>query len=196
MFSGLSPNGTWSLYIFDPFRGDSAGNISGGWTLTLTVAAAANTTTTVTSNLNPSFTSAPNNMTTLTAHVTQTANGSNVTESSVTFMDGTTGLGTISVNGSGQAALTTSFATEGAHQISAVFNSDSNFATSTGMLTQNVDNHTTGTSPTFCDTGSITLNTMGGAAAAAAPYPQHVYVTGLTGSLTHVRFASATKHQP
>src|ERR1039458_2441845 len=45
------------------------------------------------------------------------------------------------------------------------------------------DNQTTGTPPTFCDSGTITLNTGGGVPAAANVYPQHVYVTGLTTEL-------------
>jgi PEP-CTERM motif len=34
-FAGSDPNGTWSLYIYDPDTGDSAGSISNGWSLTL-----------------------------------------------------------------------------------------------------------------------------------------------------------------
>ena len=33
-FGGTDPNGTWSLYAFDPVSGDSGG-ISGGWSLTV-----------------------------------------------------------------------------------------------------------------------------------------------------------------
>lgn len=186
LFNGAAPNGTWSLYVFDPFQGDGAGSITGGWTLTITVAAAAGTTTTIGSNLNPSFTSAPNNQVTFTAHVTQTSNSANVTESSVTFFDGASNLDTVSLNGSGDADLTTSFVTEGNHNIQAVFNADSNFATSSGTVIQEVDNHTTGTSPTFCDTGAITFSTLTGGPLPGSPYPQRVYVSGLAGSVSEV----------
>jgi hypothetical protein len=81
VFNGTAPNGTWSLYIMDPFAGDGAGSISSGWSLTITVAAAAGTSTTLASSLNPSFTTAPNNSVMLTAHVTKASDGSNVTES-------------------------------------------------------------------------------------------------------------------
>jgi subtilisin-like proprotein convertase family protein len=35
IFDGIDPNGIWSLYVFDDVGGD-VGNISGGWSLTLT----------------------------------------------------------------------------------------------------------------------------------------------------------------
>ena len=34
IFSGIDPNGTWSLYIFDPDTGDAAGTLQ-GWTLNI-----------------------------------------------------------------------------------------------------------------------------------------------------------------
>jgi hypothetical protein len=46
VFNGGNPNGTWSLYAMNIGTGDPAGTVSGGWTLTITVAAAANTRTT------------------------------------------------------------------------------------------------------------------------------------------------------
>ncbi|MGO9060295.1 MAG: Ig-like domain-containing protein, partial [Candidatus Binataceae bacterium] len=186
VFNGTDPNGTWSLYIMDPFAGDSAGSIGAGWTLTLTMAAAAGTSTTLMSSLNPSFTSAPNNSVMLTAHVTKASDGSKVTESSVTFFDGSSSLSTVNLDGTGSAVLATSFTTEGSHNLSAVFNADVNFGTSTGRLVQFVDNHTTGTPPTFCDAGSITLNTTGGMTAGGTPYPQHIYVTNLTGTVSDI----------
>jgi hypothetical protein len=144
IFNGSNPNGTWSLYIFDNFAGDSPGSIGSGWTITITLAAAAaGTSTTVTSSLNPSFTSAPNNGVTLTATVTQTSNSQPVTQSSVTFFDGSSNLGTISLNSAGQAALATSFTTEGNHHISADFNSTASFGASSGSLVQEADNQTT-----------------------------------------------------
>jgi hypothetical protein len=184
IFNGGNPNGSWSLYAMNIGTGDPAGTVSGGWTLTITVAAAANTSTTVSSNLNPSFTSAPNNSVTLSAHVTKVSDGSNVSESSVTFFDGVSSLGNVNVS-AGFASLATSFSTEGAHQIRGVFNSDANFATSTGTLTQTVDNHTTANGSTYCNNGTITISTTG-LAGPASPYPQHIYVSGTSGTISAV----------
>ena len=173
IFNGGNPNGSWSLYAMNIGTGDPAGTVSGGWTLTITVAAAANTSTTVSSNLNPSFTSAPNNSVTLSAHVTKVSDGSNVSESSVTFFDGVSSLGNVNVS-AGFASLATSFSTEGAHQIRGVFNSDANFATSTGTLTQTVDNHTTANGSTYCNNGTITISTTGFGRASIALSPTHL----------------------
>jgi hypothetical protein len=35
VFSGIHPNGTWSLYIYDPVTGDAAGSINSGWSLNI-----------------------------------------------------------------------------------------------------------------------------------------------------------------
>src|SRR5208283_2274304 len=105
----------------------------------------------------------------------------------VTFFDGTTVIGgPTALNSSGQAQLITSFTSEGSHALSAQFNGNSSFGTSTGYLTQEADNHTVVTGPTFCNQGTITLNTMGGVAKPAAPYPQRVYLSGLMGSVSAV----------
>lgn len=41
-FNGIDPNGTWNLYIIDPFPGDS-GNYNGGWTLDVATGNGGNT---------------------------------------------------------------------------------------------------------------------------------------------------------
>jgi len=185
VFGGTAPNGTWSLYVFDGSALDSAGSISSGWTLTITLAAAAPTTTTVSSGLNPSFASSPNNSVTLTATVKQGSTA--VTQGTVTFSEGATVIGSDeALNGSGQAQLTYSFTTEGNHAIKAQYNGTASFGVSLGTLTQEVDNHTTQSGSTFCDTGSFTFNTNGGSAEPASVYPQHVYVSGLSGTVSAV----------
>jgi hypothetical protein len=82
------------------------------------------TTTTLTSSLNPS---------TFGQSVTFTAtvsSSSGVPIGLVTFMDGAASIGTISLNASGQASLSTAALSVGNHTITAVYGGSLNFATS------------------------------------------------------------------
>ena len=88
----------------------------------------ADTTTTLTFSNNPSNLGSP---VTLTATVSGSAAGLSPT-GTVTFMDLATNqtLGTATLNGSLQAALTTSSLAANPHVIKAIYNGDANFATS------------------------------------------------------------------
>ena len=88
------------------------------------------TTTNLTSSLNPSFAGDP---VTFTATVSPTATGS------VTFFDGVNNLGTVSLNGSSQASLTTPSLSVGPHNMSALYNGNGTLGSSTGTLTQQVN---------------------------------------------------------
>lgn len=66
----------------------------------------------------------------LTAHVAP-ASGTDPASGSVEFFDGTTSLGSQAVNASGDAVLTTSFATVGTHSLTAKFVHSGNFGDST-----------------------------------------------------------------
>jgi hypothetical protein len=66
-----------------------------------------------------------------TVHLTATVTSSTGTPTgSVTFFDGTSSIGTVSTNASGQAALATVFRTAGGHTLTAVFNGSADFAPS------------------------------------------------------------------
>jgi hypothetical protein len=94
------------------------------------------TTTTVVSSLNPS---AHNQAVTFTATVVANAPGTAIPTGTVTFKNGNKTLGSVTLNASGQASLTTSSLTTGTHQITAVYGGSSNFVTSTSpVLTQTV----------------------------------------------------------
>lgn len=172
-FSGIGANGTWNLYVVDDATGD-IGSIAGGWSLTLTTTAtAAPTTTTLSGSPNPSRTGDP-----VTFTATVTSAGSPVTAGTVAFSIGGTPVGSsIPVNASGQAMLTTSTLPEGTHSLSAVYSGATGFLTSTGSVTQVVDNDTTVVGNSFCNTGQITIPLNG----RASVYPSRVFVTGLAG---------------
>lgn len=99
------------------------------------------TATAVSSSSNPSVYSQP---VTFTATVTATAPGSGVPTGTVTFKNGSSTLGTGTLNGSGQATLTTSTLAVGASSITAVYGSSTSFSTSTSpVLTQTVNQDNT-----------------------------------------------------
>ncbi len=184
-FDGTNANGTWSLYVITTSAGDGTGAIAGGWSLNITTAVAAVTTTTLTSTPNPSFTSGANSSVTLTATVSST---STVNSGTVNFTDGGTtisGCGGESVT-SGQATCVTTFTSEGDHALEAIYSGATGFGESTGSLTQQVNDHTTVTGSSYCNTGSIALNNPSATVADASPYPSRVFVSGLTGAVSHL----------
>ncbi|MGA7220084.1 MAG: choice-of-anchor D domain-containing protein [Candidatus Sulfotelmatobacter sp.] len=145
------------------------------------VIVASPTTTVVSSNNDPSFTTAPGNSVTFTATVTS---NSTVNEGTVTFSDPAndftcSGGNTVPVS-NGQATCTTSFSTEVSENITAFYNGTVNFQTSSGFITQTVNNHTVVTGNQFCNQGPITVPSTAGA---ATPYPSNIFVTGLSGNV-------------
>lgn len=182
-FGGSNPNGTWSLYVVDDATGGGAGSIASAC-LSFVTTSDTPTTTTVTSSQNPSFTSVPSNTVTLTAHVTRTSDNGNVTLGTVTFKEGATVLaGPLTLNGSGTASFTTAALSEGVHVITAEYSgSAGNFNISNGSVTQTVDNHTTVSGNTFCNTGPLAINSSG----TATPYPSRIFVSGLARATTKV----------
>jgi probable HAF family extracellular repeat protein len=67
----------------------------------------------------------------LTAPVAAVAPGAGIPTGTVTFLDGTTTLGTGTLNGSAVATLTTSSLSTGSHTLTAIYAGDANFVTST-----------------------------------------------------------------
>jgi len=94
-------------------------------------------------------------------------------DGTVTFKDGAAILGTVALSG-GQAILAVNTLNGGTHTVSAVFNGNSEYASSTGTLSQIVEPATTTTNlsssenpSTFGDT--VTFTATVGSAAASAP---------------------------
>ncbi len=121
------------------YGGDTNNAGSTSAVLTQTIVALPATTTALTSSSNPANYASP---VTFTATVTTT--GSHAPTGTVTFDDGTTSIGSGTLNGSQVATLTISTLTAGSHSITAVYGGDTNNAGSTSViLTQNI------TAPTF-----------------------------------------------
>ena len=117
------------------YNGDTNFNGSTGSLPTHTVNKA-NTTTTVSSNNNPS---SFGSSVTFTAQVTPVAPGAGTRTGTVDFKDGVTTIGSGAVNAAGQATFSTSSLAVGSHNITAVYNGDTNFNGSTSpILVQDV----------------------------------------------------------
>ncbi len=104
--------GTWDVTAMDTMRGITGAAL-------VNVVATAPTTTVLVSSLNPA---APGQAVTFTATVSTTAQGAGTPAGTVTFFDGTTTLGTMTLNSSGVASLTTSTLSVGKHTITATYN--------------------------------------------------------------------------
>ncbi len=95
------------------------------------------TTSTLTSSANPSVNG---QKVTLTATVAATSPGAGTPAGTVTFKNGATTLGTANLNGSAQATFTTAALPAGAQSLTATFEGDTNFVSSTSApLSQTVN---------------------------------------------------------
>ncbi|MEV6841784.1 Ig-like domain repeat protein, partial [Streptomyces sp. NPDC051133] len=132
----------------------------------IAAATTAPTTTTVSSSLNPSSFGQP---VMFTATVT---NGTATPTGTITFKDGTTTLGTRTLDSTGKATLTTSALSVGTHTITAVYNGDFHHQPSTSApLTQTVNQAPTSLT---AHTATLTLSNLG----------RRLTVTGLSAALT------------
>lgn len=181
-FQGDTANGGWTLSLDDEDPNGSDPVSITGWQLILTYSSLISTTTTVSTSLNPSYTSSPNNSTTLVATVTSgatgtvafTANGSTIT-----------GCGAQPLSG-GVATCTTSFSSEGNHAIAATYSGSGTYATSSSSsLNEIVENHTVNTTGnTYCNQG--VLSTVGSTNGDLI-YPSYITVpSSVTNSVANV----------
>ncbi len=125
------------------YGGDTNFTTSTSSALTQTVNQAA-TTSSVSASVNPSVFG---QSVTFTATVTANAPGSGIPTGTVTFKDGSTTLGTGTLDGSGETTLSTSALSVGSHSITVVYAGDTNFTTSTSStLTQTINQSATSSS--------------------------------------------------
>jgi hypothetical protein len=123
---GVAVDGRGDVFVADPFNNR-----------VVEVPVLQATTTALSSSVNPSLVNQP---VTLTATVSGPAGSTITPGGTVTFTDGSTTLGTGTLNGSGTATLTTSSLPAGSHQFTAAYGGDSNDQTSQSTaLTQTVN---------------------------------------------------------
>jgi hypothetical protein len=101
----------------------------------------AQTTTSLASSRNPS---PPGQAVTFTAAVSVVAPGAGTPTGTVIFRDGTTVLGTGTLNASGQASFSSSILTLGNHSLTAEYTGNTNFSGSSATLTQTIANYIRG----------------------------------------------------
>ena len=138
--------------------------------------AATTSTTTLTANPSPAFVG---QNVTLTATVTGTS-----PTGSVTFMDGATNLGTGTI-ASGKASLVKSFATTGAHSLTAVYAGDTGNASSTSSATNLTVN------PKASSSTALAVNINPAAAGQSVTLTATVTATSPSGSVTFMDGATS-----
>jgi len=195
-FSGALANGDWALYTYA--GGGESEAIQGGWCVTLDVNTGVGTTTSVVASPNPQTTGQ-----TATITATVLAGGSPVNSGTVTFLDNNAvpagvSSNTVSLNGSGQASITTSSLAEGDHTITATYNGTSSDNGSYGTVVQRINDATTlyangatishgptcGATYCYCNGGSI--STTASYKGAFTPNPSVIDVTNLPGTIGSV----------
>jgi YVTN family beta-propeller protein len=130
------------------YGGDSSFAPSTSATVTVTVGPAA-TTSAVASSANPAYSGSA---VTFTATVSSSAG---TPAGTVTFDDGTTALGTATLDSTGKAMLTTSSLAAGSHSITAVYGGNTDFASSTSPALTETINPATFTLSTTTPSASI-----------------------------------------
>jgi len=208
-FSDAPANGDWALYTYA--GGGENESIEGGWCVTLDVNTGVGTTTTVTATPNPQATG---QLATLTATVLTQGSNTPVTSGTVTFLDnnavpaGVTN-NTVSLDGNGNAQITTSSLAEGDHPFTATYNGTASDNGSYGTVVQRINDGTTiyaanaaisngptcGAAYCYCNGGPVsTTATYKGA---FTPNPSILTVTDLPGTIGTVslglnQYSSAT----
>ena len=185
-FNGAPANGEWALYI----EGGEPIALNNGWCVNLTINPGTATTTVVTSSQQKATTG---NLVTVTATVT--SSGNPVTSGTVTFKDTTTDTAlasNVALNGSGQAAYSTSSLTEGDHKITATYNGNTTYNTSFGSVWQRLDDATAVTAVNsntwqFCNSGAVKIPAS--ASGAFTPNPSNIFVSNLPGTLNTLTLA-------
>ena len=175
--TGSSANGTWTVYMVDGGvqygQAQALGSIA-SLTLTLTWNASESaTTTSLASNLNPSYTTSPNNSVTLTATVTSSGT---VSGGTVSFFDGGSAIscsGGNQIVSNGSATCITTFSTQGVHSLTASYGGSGSFAASglSTAVSQTVNGHTTQSVTPFATTGPSPCRTAH--PPAPQPFPIH-----------------------
>ena len=129
---------TGNHFVNARYSGSSVYASASSSVLTEVVNAASNTptTTTVASSVNPS---AYGQTVVFTATITGTGGNSPTPTGNVIFLDGTTTIGTVPLNGAAQALLASGSLSIGSHTITAMYVGNANYAASTSaVVTQNV----------------------------------------------------------
>ncbi len=209
-FSNAPANGDWALYVYA--GGGESETINNGWCLTLDVNTGVGTTTTLTSTQNPQTTG---QSVTLTASVVEQGSNNPVTSGgTVTFLDnGQSPAGvannTVTLNGSGQAAITTSSLIEGDHVITATYNGtptdNGSFTTMTQRMNDATQLYASGAaipnggtcSATYCYCNPGAVSTTSSYRGAFTPDPSVISVANLPGTIDSVtlglnQYSSAT----
>ena len=114
---------------------------------------------------------------TFTATVSAVPPGAGTTTGSVSFMDGTTLLGTVPLT-NGSAAFSTASLALGSHDITASYSGDANFNSSSGVLPQVVTKAATTTTLTAATSSSVFGQSVAFTATVSAASPGAVTPTG------------------